>query len=183
MRCFALAVVLSVTMDADAAPQHVDDSALATFRAAVEEYLNVHRRLEAEVPALVVTAESREISEGSDVLAMAITRSRPKARAGDLFNPGVAKVIMVRVRQALRGVDPNAFLIAINDEPTLKGPPRIHLRFPAASSMATMPTQVLDVLPPLPPELEYRFLGRALILRDRDAALIVDFIPEALPRR
>jgi hypothetical protein len=41
---------------------------------------------------------------------------------------------------------------------------------------------LLDVLPRLPEELEYRFVGRDLILRDVKANLIVDFIPGILAR-
>jgi hypothetical protein len=40
---------------------------------------------------------------------------------------------------------------------------------------------VLLKLPPLPKDLEYRFLGRDLILLDIHANLIVDFIPAAIP--
>jgi hypothetical protein len=57
-----------------------------------------------------------------------------------------------------------------------------HLRFPTTSAMATMPAHLLEALPTLPKDLEYRFAGRTLILRDRDAALIIDFLPAALPK-
>jgi len=40
----------------------------------------------------------------------------------------------------------------------------------------------LSVLPPLPKGLEYRILGRYLVLRDVDASLIIDYIPEAVAR-
>jgi hypothetical protein len=39
---------------------------------------------------------------------------------------------------------------------------------------------VLNVLPALPPELQYRFLFRDLALIDVHANLIVDILPEAL---
>ena len=41
-----------------------------------------------------------------------------------------------------------------------------------------MPPSLLLNLPKLPKELEYRFVGRELILRDIAANLIVDVIPE-----
>ena len=165
-----------------AAQQPADAAALTAFNAAIEEYLKIHRGLKAEVPVLAVTTNAREITEAADTLAAAIQRARPRARSGDLLNPAVARIIKLRVQTVLKGVDPNTLVGAINDEPTLKGPPRIYLRYPAASSMATMPPQLLAVLPPLPNELEYRFLGRSLILRDRDAALIIDYISDVLPR-
>jgi hypothetical protein len=47
-------------------------------------------------------------------------------------------------------------------------------------SLATMPTNILLLLPELPPDMEYRFVGRHLILRDTRANLIIDEIPHAL---
>jgi hypothetical protein len=46
-----------------------------------------------------------------------------------------------------------------------------------------MPPQVLEGLPRLPDELEYRFLGDRLILMDVHARTIVDLIDNALGRR
>ena len=45
-----------------------------------------------------------------------------------------------------------------------------------------MPPDVLKALPPLPESLEYRFVGDSLILLDPHAHIIVDFLPNALPR-
>jgi hypothetical protein len=36
-------------------------------------------------------------------------------------------------------------------------------------------------LPRLPPELEYRIAGHALVLRDAVANLVVDLMPDAIP--
>jgi hypothetical protein len=45
-----------------------------------------------------------------------------------------------------------------------------------------MPAEVLKALPPLPEELEYRFVGDALILLDAHAHIVVDFFANVLPR-
>jgi hypothetical protein len=44
-----------------------------------------------------------------------------------------------------------------------------------------VPTALLDVLPPLPASLEYRFIGRTLVLRDIEAALVLDLANDVLP--
>ena len=44
-----------------------------------------------------------------------------------------------------------------------------------------MPPDLLEVLPALPVELEYRFVGEALILLDTVAHIVVDYIPDVLP--
>ena len=40
--------------------------------------------------------------------------------------------------------------------------------------------ELLASLPPLPEEIEYRFVGKHLILRDAKANLIIDYIPNAI---
>ena len=52
---------------------------------------------------------------------------------------------------------------------------------PEKAALATVPPLILVNLPRLPDGLEYRFMGRDLILRDRDANLIVDFVSGAVP--
>jgi hypothetical protein len=42
-----------------------------------------------------------------------------------------------------------------------------------------VPPQLLQVLPPLPPELQYRIIGRSLVLWDHHANLVVDYLPGA----
>jgi hypothetical protein len=49
------------------------------------------------------------------------------------------------------------------------------------ASALPVPPLILVNLPRLPDGLEYRFMGRDLILRDRDANIIVDFLPGAVP--
>ncbi len=50
-------------------------------------------------------------------------------------------------------------------------------------ALATMPPKLLLLLPDLAPDLQYRFVGRHLILYDGRANIIVDEIPYALQCR
>src|SRR5205085_7625575 len=38
-----------------------------------------------------------------------------------------------------------------------------------------------EILPPIPKQLAYDFLGRTLLLRDIDADIVADYLPDALP--
>jgi hypothetical protein len=58
---------------------------------------------------------------------------------------------------------------------------RINDPYPEGAPLATMPPEILLRLPVLPEELEYRFLGRHLILRDVDANVILDFVYNVVP--
>jgi hypothetical protein len=54
--------------------------------------------------------------------------------------------------------------------------------YPDQIPLSTMPPQVLQWLPKLPEELEYRFVADRLILMDVHAHIIVDYIEGALPK-
>jgi PAS domain S-box-containing protein len=62
-----------------------------------------------------------------------------------------------------------------------QSPPAVNAIYPEKAGLATVPPLILVNLPRLPDGLEYRFMGRDLILRDRDANIIVDFVPGAVP--
>jgi hypothetical protein len=58
---------------------------------------------------------------------------------------------------------------------------KVNRSYPVEVPLQTTPPSLLQNLPKLPPELEYRVVGKALVLRDVNANLIVDFLPNALP--
>ncbi len=53
--------------------------------------------------------------------------------------------------------------------------------YPTTLPLATFPANLLEKLPKLPPELEYRIVGRDLILRDTTGNVIVDVMPNVFP--
>lgn len=163
-------------------PAPADAAAVQQFDAAIADYVAMRRRLREEIPSPVPNSSSVELNNASDALAAAIQRSRQKAGVGDLFVAPVAPVFKRNVEVAVRSPEMRKVLAAIDDEQPTVLAPKIHLRFPGASQMATMPPSLLAVLPPLPKELEYRIIGRFLVLRDVDAALIIDYLPDAIPR-
>jgi hypothetical protein len=168
---------------ATAAVQNDDDPAFGGFAAAVADYIKMRQALGDEVPPLRVTANPAEYIKASDILAVAIQRARPNARQGDFFKEDVKRVIQARIAEALRDLD-FAAITGANDpeEKSQVGTLRTYARFPESGPLATMPPSILQVLPQLPEALEYRFVGRDLILRDSQARLILDFIPDAVAR-
>jgi hypothetical protein len=180
---FGVPGLVSSTVTTASAQQDRLDESFRVFHDAVLDYVRLQRRLRTEVPALMVTSEPQRITDASDTLAAAIQRARRTAKKGDIINQTTASVIAERLRTALKGVDIATFVEGINDESKFKGQPRVHMRFPVAAPMATMPAALLELLPTLPVELEYRFVGRHLILRDRDAALVIDYVVDAIPAR
>jgi hypothetical protein len=54
--------------------------------------------------------------------------------------------------------------------------------YPEKRPVTTVPPTILLALPKLPNEVEYRIVGRDLLLLDVRANLVVDLIREAMPR-
>lgn len=158
-----------------------DEAALTTFRAAVAGYLELRKKVSTELPPMKVTPRASEINAASDALARAVQRGRRNARQGSFFTPAVGVVIRRQLERALGSTDRASVLALINEEPTTVKRPTIHMRFPSGGVLASSPAVLLQALPPLPKELEYRFIGRILILRDVEAALILDYLSPALP--
>ena len=57
----------------------------------------------------------------------------------------------------------------------------INTVYPTTLPLITFPAGLLRKLPDLPPELEYRIVGRSLLLRDVKANLIVDVLRDVVP--
>jgi hypothetical protein len=166
-----------------ASGQVPEATALAQFDAAVADYLNLRRKLKDEIPNPTAGSTSTQLVRATDSLAAAIQRARGKVEAGAIFAAPVSTVVKQRVLETIRRDNLGPVLAHIDDDAPTVTVPAIHLRYPAAAQMATMPPSLLAVLPQLPKELEYRIVGEYLVLRDVDAALIIDFIPAAVPRK
>jgi hypothetical protein len=170
------------TLDAKApaAPNPVEDPRFKEFFDRVRDYMKIHQAADAKVPSLKETSDPKQVSARQKALADQIRVERPGAQQGDVFSPSAAKEIGAVVaedfnRRPLK--DQKAILIEV----PVKVPPAINTDYPTALPLATVPPSLLLKLPTLPEELEYRFLGRHLILRDIRANLIVDFIPDVVP--
>jgi len=189
-RIVAIALLLTATTSGAAragqrsTPNPVGETAAMTqFKAAITDYMALRNRLRSEIRGPVPASTAVELNQASDALAAAIQRARAGARAGSIFKVPVADMIKRRVGEVVTSDQLGPVLADIDDEDPTVRTPTVHLRFPAASQMATMPPSLLAALPELPKELEYRIVGTYLVLRDVDAALVLDYIPAAVPRK
>jgi hypothetical protein len=69
-----------------------------------------------------------------------------------------------RIRKSLRDAEPVA------------GRPQVNHPYPSGTPVQSTPPSILLNLPHLPPDIEYRFVSRTLILLDAKANLIIDFM-------
>ena len=128
-----------------------------------------------------MTVDGQEIQRAVETRAAAIRRTRARARVGDIFNAGVTELFRVRIREAfaVRGHDAVELIDEMNEDGARWKPAVVNGRFSWRTAVAT-PPYVLAVLPTLPGELQYRFVGPDLVLVDIVANFIIDVLPGAL---
>ena len=158
-----------------------DRAAVAEFGRRVKAYMDLRADTTVAVLPFKVTSDIVEIQRTVDKLAIGIRVARFGAQQGAIFSPEIAGVFRRIVGASCRGRF-TELLAIINEDGELPLPPAVvHARWPDDAPLPTMPPDLLAALPRLPPELEYRFINRDLVLRDIDANLIIDFVPEAIP--
>ena len=163
-------------------PVNPDAKALAGLMERVNEYVALHRKLEDSLPHLSKEATPEEIDKHQRALGKMIQDARSGAKQGDLFTPESQAVIKRLLARVFGGPDGPALKASVMDEnpgiPTLK----VNERYPDTVPLSTIPPQVLEGLPKLPEEMEFRFVGNSLILMDVHAHIIADFISNAFPQ-
>jgi hypothetical protein len=164
-------------------PDEVTDVAVQqVFERGISDYVALRRRLAPSLPPLRVSG-AEELTHAVDALADAIRTARAGAKAGDIFCAGVAVSFRLLIDRTLAtgGSTLNDLLAEGDDEASLGiGPVVVNGRFPHGRGAAMWP-EFLSALPPLPAELQYRFVDRDLVLIDIDSGLVVDVLSEALP--
>ena len=158
-----------------------NNQTLAVFKENVNQYARLQEELEKKLPKLSRKIEPEEIKARQTALEEAIRSARTDARPGDLFNPEAANHIRRVIREEFKGVKRQSLLATILDENTQGIPLKVNHPYPDAKAYSTVPPALLLKLPQLPETLEYRFVGRHLILLDKKADLIVDFMLNAVP--
>ena len=155
-----------------------DPETLVEFNRRVQDYAALRSRLEVGLPPLVVTTNADDIETFEHRLTERLRRARG-SRRGQLFIPAMEGQLkrMMEARadavtvQAIMDDNPGEFDVDVNDTYSKK------------YALGTMPPKLLLLLPDLAPDLQYRFVGRHLIVYDVRANMIVDEIPYALQCR
>lgn len=184
-RLFRLAAACAVTLGMSgplSARQASDEraEALALFSLRIADYAALHRRLEGPLPPLTSTRETLRNYVARQLLADGIRTARAGAKQGDILEPKVAMVFRAVIADALKGRDVEALLAEINDEHLAAHGvwPVVNEPLPRGVTHE-VPCVLLQVLPALPEDVEYRIVNHDLVLWDTHANLVVDFVPHA----
>jgi|HubBroStandDraft_6_1064221.scaffolds.fasta_scaffold1040344_2 hypothetical protein len=145
------------------------------FQKRVAGYLQLRKSIESNLPKLKATSSQEKISHHGVELRHAVREARKDAQPGEVFTPEISaeirRLIAIamhpdgpEIRQSLRSAEPVQLHLAINE------------KYPDGVPLQTTPPSLLENLPALPPEIEYRITGQDLVLLDAKANLVIDII-------
>jgi len=178
-----LAAILIAASALSSSAQGAASEPVRAFMAATRDYAQMHRRLEQQIGPIEITTSIDQINRIIQQLAAAIRAERPDAKQGDFFTPALARELRKSISDALLADDLTADDVITAGRAHGIDYDRVALRvnatFPWVLGTAMFPC-VIEALPELPPELQYRIVGTDLILIDVHASLIVDILPSAL---
>ncbi len=158
------------------------DCVTEQFNRLVSLYVQFRSDFTDTVPRLRPPSNPQAIEATSNALAATLGANRPDAKVGDIFTPDVAAEFRQRIQVALlenRYAPEDVLRDLTSESPALPAMLEVNGRFDWRFG-AAMPGCVIAALPALPAELQYRFVGRDLVLVDIEARLIVDILPGAL---
>jgi hypothetical protein len=164
-------------------PQSAEQArAFKQFTELVRQYVDLRNKVEASLPRLGSKEPQEKIVERQREFAQKIREARPGAKRGDIFAGEIAEEFRHLIRREFRGPKgPNARKTIREGEPLKPFRLRVNDTYPDVLPATSFPPTLLLKLPQLPKEVAYRIVGRALVLQDVEANLIVDFVHEALP--
>lgn len=178
-------VRVSASADAGAEPQalavNADAATIADFMKRVAEYAKLHKKLDDTLQEVPREARPEQFIDHQRALARLIQRERGPAKPGDICPKAMRAIVRRLLAGVFRGPNGRQIEHSILDEYTGHIRFEVNGQYPEGVPFATVPPQILQVLPKLPDVLEYRFIGERLILLDVHAHLIVDFIERVLP--
>jgi hypothetical protein len=165
-----------------APPTNADAALLKDFKDRIDAYMKLHDKQEKGKADPKETSSPEKIKATQDALAAKIQAARKDAKPGDIFTPEIRQLFRRLMHPELKGPDAAETKRTIKEDSVVSKAQvlKVNARYPEGAPLPTVPPNLLVRLPQLPEDLEYRIVNKDLILRDVNANLIVDFIPNAI---
>lgn len=158
-----------------------DKAAIQAFEKQVSTYIDLRNKLRENAPKLSKDATPEQIHAYRTALEQSLRSARTNAKRGDLFRPETADYIRRTLKLEFQGKDRQQLRDTIFETETQGVVLRVNYPYAQTAEFSEMPATLLAKLPQLPKEVRYRFVGRNMLLVDRESDVIIDYMPEALP--
>jgi len=160
-----------------------DAAALAEFKARVDAYVDIHKEVAKGDAKPRQTEDPAKITEAKKALAGRVQAARVTAKQGDIFTPAVRPVFRRLLAPELKGEDGHDAKEVLKDDAPAAGtvPFKVNAKYPESQPLPSVPANLLLTLPALPAPLEYRIVGKHLLILDMAADLVVDYMLNVMP--
>jgi hypothetical protein len=177
----ALAAVLWAPLATGQTRVNADAATIADFTKRVNDYAAFEKKLDATIKEPSPDSRPEAFLDHQRALAKLIQKARAGASPGDLCPKAMRAVIRrllasvfhapggAQVKRSILDENPGNLVLTVNSE------------YPDNAPFATVPPQILQGLPKLPSVLEYRFIGKRLLLIDSHARIVADIIERVFP--
>jgi hypothetical protein len=176
---------------------YMDFHTFKEFQDELEEYLELRQKVLARMRRVARKSTGAQVAAHQQAFTDAVMAARKGAKRGMIFKPEVETAFRSILQKELAGAQGVAMIKDIKQgNPDLEGNPvpqnparevmapvtvSVNVFYNEAAASSSVPPSLLLKLPLLPPELSYGFVGRALILRDAEANVILDYINDVVP--
>jgi hypothetical protein len=167
-------IVLGQTSTA-ASPEQI----AADLQGRAKQYLDFRTRVAGSSPKSNSTPS--KITSAQNDLANKIRVARTGAKQGEIFTPEITQYVRMQIASRLRGPDGKRIRASLRHAEPVNITLQINQSYPDNVPLQSTPPSLLMSLPQLPTGLEYRLVGRELVIRDVDANIVVDYVANALP--
>ena len=154
---------------------------VVAFRERVKDYAKLREAIEEKMPPLPKGSTPEQIHAHKIEFEKRVRAARAGAKRGQLFTPGIMSYIRATIKSELKGTELKEFRNSVLEADTKGVRVRVNYTYPESKELVEMPPTLLLKLPQLPKQLRYRFVGRNMLLVDRENGLIVDYMLNALP--
>ena len=172
---------VTITVTAQSPPsEKVSDAQIALdLQARAKTYLDLRKKVAGNPPSPGDSPAA--ITSAQHDLANKIRVARAGGKQGEVFTPSIAAHVRKQIAATISGPHGSAIRASLRRAEPVKIQLQVNQSYPENLPLQSTPPSLLMNLPDLPKGLEYRLLGTELVLRDADANIVVDYVPNALP--
>jgi hypothetical protein len=182
----AALLLVTLSMRAASAPARggarsdKDAKVVRDFQDLVNKYLEFRKSEVGSSPR--PTNSPEKITDTQQQLASKLKDKRQNASQGDIFKPEIADYFRRQIAATLATQQGKKIRASLKHAEPVHGLAlQVNQVYPQGLPLQSTPPTLLLNLPTLPKELEYRIVGRNLVLYDSVPDVVVDFIPDAIP--
>jgi hypothetical protein len=158
-----------------------DKQAVAEFESRVKDYVKLRNSVKEKLPKLSKDSTAEQLEAYRKSFEETVRVARSGAKRGEVFNTAGSDYIRRTLKTELDRKDKAELRKIVFEAENKDVPLRVNYPYPESKELTEMPPTLLLTLPQLPKEVKYRFVGRNMLLVDRDNNLIVDYMVNALP--